>query len=185
MQRTEAEIDQLLAIGCEAGSGLGSSRVTGVGSGGGESVLEAARTRRGAIGRVKRLARESAIAEHIQASVPGGGQVDFHVDLRRHKYAHAAMLGSVRGSAHHGRANDGEFETGKASQLAARDLGLGVCGGRVPIAELDAAGALAPKRGREKQAGKKRSHPDLLGRDSTVMGWILPVKLKTTSRPRF
>src|ERR1700676_5048932 len=107
MQRAEAEIDQLLAIDREGGSGLGSRRVTGVGSGGGESVLQATGTRGGAIGRVEGLARESTIAEHIQASVPGRGQVDFHVDLRRYEYAHAAMLGSVRGGAHHGSANHG------------------------------------------------------------------------------
>ena len=114
MQGTESEIEELLTVEREAGAGFESGGVAGVGGSGGESGAERSRVVGDPAGGIERLARPAAVAEHIEAAVPVGGEIDFDVDLGLRHEKHVAVLGRGGGGRNQGRGDDGELEAGQA-----------------------------------------------------------------------
>ena len=73
---------------------------------------------------VRGLAREAAVAAHVEAAVPGRGQIHLEVDLGRDRAGHPTVLRHTLGGRDDLDGEDGHAAGGQASQVRARELWL-------------------------------------------------------------
>ena len=92
VDRPERVVGDFLGIEGEGGQRLFGRVVTGVGRGGHEALPQRGRADRGPGRAVRDFAGEAAVAAHVEAAVPGGGQIHLEVDLGRDRAGDSTVL---------------------------------------------------------------------------------------------